>query len=393
MVNDHYDRQLDLIKALVFQEDQRISLTSAEKTTPLTLPEDTVLVLEAKDKEDFTSLRSALTREADLRQWQKKVQHLLSQILKYYLVIAVDDLRLAVFIKREVVDLEKLFAFLLESSQLEGQSDFYLGIGQEYNIIQDLAISYQEAVQAVRYGRFFQQDFVQYKELMLNEPGAALFLDEEARLVLTYIRENNLHLAAEEFDQFKSQLYHSCWPAEIKVRIYTLFKQIISLLTDKFHSTQSEGKTPFALEEIINVSHVDALNNLGEQFWNWLVQSFGGELSYPSLRPEIQDALEYIRNNYDEDISLDMISRQVGLSEYYFSHLFSNEVGESFSTYLSQYRLHQAARMLTREIQKNISEIAYEVGFNDPNYFARAFKEKNGVSPSKYRMLNWDQTD
>ncbi|MFN2364622.1 MAG: helix-turn-helix domain-containing protein, partial [Halarsenatibacteraceae bacterium] len=59
-----------------------------------------------------------------------------------------------------------------------------------------------------------------------------------------------------------------------------------------------------------------------------------------------------------------------------------------FSSYLSQYRLNRASQLLLENRKKNISEIAYQVGFNDPNYFARAFKEKFEVSPSKYRNSN-----
>jgi AraC-like DNA-binding protein len=58
--------------------------------------------------------------------------------------------------------------------------------------------------------------------------------------------------------------------------------------------------------------------------------------------------------------------------------------GQSASNFIRSFRLHKARKLLL-EPDFNISEVARETGFTDPNYFTRAFTEENGVTPSEFR--------
>ena len=99
----------------------------------------------------------------------------------------------------------------------------------------------------------------------------------------------------------------------------------------------------------------------------------------------IRRAINYIREHYGENISLDMLAEQLEITPEYLSALFNKEVGINFSTFLKRFRISQAKRLLKGTDQK-IYEIAYQVGYNDPKYFNRVFKEEIGVSPGDYRQ-------
>ena len=64
--------------------------------------------------------------------------------------------------------------------------------------------------------------------------------------------------------------------------------------------------------------------------------------------------------------------------------MFKKETGKSFVSYVTDYRMEQAARLLIETNEKSYV-IAQKVGYTDPNYFSYVFKRKFGVSPSKYR--------
>ena len=98
----------------------------------------------------------------------------------------------------------------------------------------------------------------------------------------------------------------------------------------------------------------------------------------------IEQAKEYILNNYSRDISLDDVSRQVNISPYYFSKIFKEETAEGFVEYLTRIRIEKAKELLTTT-ECSMKEICSMVGYADPNYFSRTFKKNVGVTPTDYK--------
>ena len=95
-------------------------------------------------------------------------------------------------------------------------------------------------------------------------------------------------------------------------------------------------------------------------------------------------ARQYIDLHYAEQISLDQIAADLRISPFYLSHLFSRESDFSFVEYITQVRMRKAQDLLAAGA-KNVSEIAYAVGYNDGNYFSRVFRRYFGVSPRAVR--------
>lgn len=98
----------------------------------------------------------------------------------------------------------------------------------------------------------------------------------------------------------------------------------------------------------------------------------------------IEKAKTYIQENFQKDISLDDVSREVDISPYYFSKLFKQEEGTNFIEYLTNVRMQNARKLLTNP-GCSIKEVCAQCGYGDPNYFSRIFKKYEGVTPSEYR--------
>ena len=102
-------------------------------------------------------------------------------------------------------------------------------------------------------------------------------------------------------------------------------------------------------------------------------------------RSLVNDAQNIVTDRYMEpDLSLDKVCSIMGVSNSYFSSVFKKEVGKSFVTYLTDYRMDIAAGLILDTNEKSY-KIAEQVGYLDANYFSYVFKKKFGVSPSKYR--------
>lgn len=94
--------------------------------------------------------------------------------------------------------------------------------------------------------------------------------------------------------------------------------------------------------------------------------------------------LKYIENHYGEKITITQIARTAGFSEAHFMRFFKESMGSSFITYLNNYRLTMAARLLSLS-DATILTISEEVGFPNLSHFNRAFKKKYQLTPSQYR--------
>lgn len=93
---------------------------------------------------------------------------------------------------------------------------------------------------------------------------------------------------------------------------------------------------------------------------------------------------EYITLHPMEKYTPEIMAKMVGLSKQRFSSLFKKNMGKSPMEYVREIRLSTAARLLLLS-NENINDIAYKVGYSDPNYFIREFKSAFGYTPNKYR--------
>lgn len=99
----------------------------------------------------------------------------------------------------------------------------------------------------------------------------------------------------------------------------------------------------------------------------------------------IEQVKQYIEENYaEEELSLNEVASQVNFSPNHLSTIFSQETGQSFIKYLTDYRMNIAKELL-RCTSKRSSVICLEVGYKDPHYFSYLFKKTQGITPTQYR--------
>ncbi len=85
--------------------------------------------------------------------------------------------------------------------------------------------------------------------------------------------------------------------------------------------------------------------------------------------------------------SISQFAESANLSQHYFSDLIKKETGRAPKDHINDYVVEQAKNMLLRT-ERSVSEIAYDLGFNYPNYFTRLFKSRTGQTPVEYRNVN-----
>lgn len=101
----------------------------------------------------------------------------------------------------------------------------------------------------------------------------------------------------------------------------------------------------------------------------------------------VQMALAYIKEHFQEPLTVEMVAKSVGKSANYFSSIFKKETGYSFTAYVTRMRMEQA-KWLLLHTNKQISEVSEAVGYTDYIYFSQLFRQQFGCSASKLRKEN-----
>ena len=101
----------------------------------------------------------------------------------------------------------------------------------------------------------------------------------------------------------------------------------------------------------------------------------------------IKEALYFIEQNFQNDISVEDIAAFCGLNRSYFGKIFHDTIGKSPQEFLMSYRMQKATELL-KLTQLSIGDIGNAVGYPNQLHFSRAFKNVYGVSPREWRNAN-----
>ncbi len=104
----------------------------------------------------------------------------------------------------------------------------------------------------------------------------------------------------------------------------------------------------------------------------------------PQDNDRLNKVLNYIKENFQDSISLEEICDMVGMTEPSFCRYFKKITAKTFTQFLNEYRLVHAAKLLA-EKQISITEVCFESGFSNYSHFVEKFKTFTGKSPSEYR--------
>lgn len=99
----------------------------------------------------------------------------------------------------------------------------------------------------------------------------------------------------------------------------------------------------------------------------------------------IHKVQDYIDHHLGQCMSIEDLSNAAGFSKYHFSRIFQAMLHEPLAHYVNRIRMERALFLLAHRTDKNMTDIAYELGFSDSSVFSRAFKNYFGISPREYR--------
>jgi AraC-like DNA-binding protein len=86
------------------------------------------------------------------------------------------------------------------------------------------------------------------------------------------------------------------------------------------------------------------------------------------------------------DLTLNDLSKGINISSHQLSQLLNDNLGKNFTTFVNEFRINEACRIMSADDRLTLESIGYEVGFNSKSTFFAAFKKLTGTTPSNYQQ-------
>ncbi len=259
---------------------------------------------------------------------------------------------------------------------------FTVGIGQPCSSLQQVPLSYAQAVTALR------EAFVIGKGIVIRAGQQTLpvltkywYPVEDENLLLNAIRQGNAVDAETALKMLVDHLLEKKLAVEsVKSVLATLIHRIQVLLADM---RISPARDAAALAELNQDTIWEWQDQMIEIIWQACRDS---QMIKESHNFRLKDQLiEFIQANYQRnDLSLQLFAAKFDLSMGYITRFFKNQTGQPLMLYLDQVRLQHARQML-EETTLTLQEIIRRCGYLDETNFIRKFKRYYGQTPMQYR--------
>jgi two-component system, response regulator YesN len=262
-----------------------------------------------------------------------------------------------------------------------------IGVGRCCDRIENLGISYHEAMSAQEYADQFEgSTVIHVDDVNERDQRATRYPVKEKERLLSAIRLGDVEASTNALGEFVAVLrpFMEERPEQLRVRLYELIGSLVDSAV--LGGGDEESLDRLADKYVGDVALMKEFST-AEQWLGQVVLEIAGGVVFLRTRrigSLISRAVAYISANYASPLSYKDVAREVGISPSYFMNLFKKETGATFVDYLTAVRIDAAKEMLVTS-DLNITQIAFDVGFNSSNYFSSTFRKVVGVPAKEYR--------
>ncbi len=285
--------------------------------------------------------------------------------------------------------------------QTEGRTDWFIAVGKSADRLSMLGHSYRTAVRANSFRYLYDGHILDYQSLEAQKENPSDSRREDS-VQLRNVNINALNPAilqkflssglAEEVDDFIRDYFNAIGQepmGSLVFRNYVVLNVRFSVLSflKKLGCDDSEisGQETENIVDETGKTIEAAVAYCGKILKKAI--ALRDENAGNQNRSVLKLAVDFIDHNYmDEEISLNKAAHVANVSANHFSALFSQNMGQTFTEYLTDLRMSKAKELLRCTAMRS-SEIAGEVGYKDAHYFSYLFKKTQGMTPSEYRKM------
>lgn len=284
------------------------------------------------------------------------------------------------FLKDDVADIKEFGESICRFVKDNYNELCYVAISDEFHGLDRFAAAY-ESVEVLMEGKFYQPVSKVFLNEEAKEEGLIVQISDDTLLkrMKQDIHMKDISSLREHFDRLCDKYKHKTDFSQVYIKF------IFSNLLKDFYSNipgLDEGALNKEIDTLYRSTDLSSVMKIMNLNMNRLEQAFSKNPQM--LHREIESVKTYIYENYDKELSVDILASHVNLVPSYLSHIFKKETGQNISKFIKAYRMENAKDMLENTHMK-IVDISNKSGYPNVSYFCRSFREYFGISPQKYR--------
>ncbi len=261
-----------------------------------------------------------------------------------------------------------------------------IGIGNVYSDIEGIAVSYKEALYALKSMVMHDGDRVALYSSISDSglAGNAYSMEQRGKLLMEMRLANTIGAS-----NLIGQVFHKLKTLKLSADILfiTCAEMISTCIEYLSEARQYENEIMEKLLGLMDeINHIKTLDEIEKRIKDLLMDAilYVGRNKSTKTARLVENVKKYIQDNFsNEDLRIEDVARHLYINYSYLCNVFKREAGMTVNDFLTEVRI-QKARELIDQGNEYIQDVAGIVGYSDANYFGKCFKKYFGVSPAIY---------
>lgn len=309
-----------------------------------------------------------------------------------YIFSSMNNSRIIILVNTEYdVEMISFIVLRMKESFNQGGIELTISIGKPYEDVKKIHLSYIEALRQIE-NKFFigKNEIINYSDTAPADKTFCYDRKYEYEM-LNYIKAQNRDKATQALDKLTAQITSESGSIEyLKYIYFQIINNIIYSLEDiGVGPSEMETSTLGIFEKIKEAGTLNELQLFTNSFLEKCVLLLKAlkERKHTAL---VNNTIEYIKSNFQNDLSLEEIAEKFFLNHRYLNSIFKAETGITIFDYIIKMRLEKAASLILNQKLK-IQDVAKMVGYNSVQSFIRLFKIHYKITPLEYRKKYGNQ--
>lgn len=258
----------------------------------------------------------------------------------------------------------------------------YVGVSLPHSGLEAIKEAYRESLAARKESFYLCKQVTSYGE-MVTRKEAVLHLEESGMgQIVQMLGTDKYEEAIRQLSRiFKNAGLGGYEPADMEKSMKVLFDGILSTYANILETDKQEVK------DFYEIYCYNCLEEFERDIFEWLshfCDTLNSRFDDYKNKQKVQQAITFIKENYDKDMNMAVVSNHISMNYSLFSYVFKQYTGSNFVNYLKEIRIEEAKRLL-EETDMKIIDISGRVGYENEKHFMKTFKAACGVSPTEYR--------